>query len=225
MGMTLAFLRRLPRTKSSQKKRRWLIFPPCIAVNWATSSIVATSLATTINATNAIMTTETNYCHQDDWCHNGPCCNNKDSKNSKSYEKKNDCKQDYFKKKRNNAIHNDQSSLSSAGALSGKRSHSRSRSPPRSCSWFSSHSSSRGYNNHHVSHDDCKPSAAPKCGYSYSFKSNDGGHIHCTEKSNTIFATTLLQQQRKVSAPTNRKLRQQRSCVYHLVVSLFQIEN
>ncbi len=51
----LAFFRRLPRTKSSQRKRRWLIFP--LRINWATSSIVGTSIATTIKATITIMMT------------------------------------------------------------------------------------------------------------------------------------------------------------------------
>jgi hypothetical protein len=54
----LAFLRRLPRTKISQKKRRWLIFLPRVAVNQATSSIVATIIVTTVEATNAIVMTD-----------------------------------------------------------------------------------------------------------------------------------------------------------------------
>jgi hypothetical protein len=33
------------------------------------------------------------------------------------------------------------------------------------------------------------PSALPKHGHSYSSKSDDGGHIHCPHKSDTIFAT------------------------------------
>jgi hypothetical protein len=41
-------------------------------------------------------------------------------KNSKSYNKKDDCKCDHFKKKSDKAMHNDQSSLSSAGSSSGK---------------------------------------------------------------------------------------------------------
>ncbi len=52
----LAFLRRLPRTRSSWKRRKWLIFLPCVAVNRLTSSIVATNIVTTIEATNAIIT-------------------------------------------------------------------------------------------------------------------------------------------------------------------------
>jgi hypothetical protein len=50
----LAFLRRLPRLKSSQKERKWLIFPPHVAMNQATSSIVATSIVITIEVTDAI---------------------------------------------------------------------------------------------------------------------------------------------------------------------------
>jgi hypothetical protein len=62
-----------------------------------------------------------------------------------------------------------------------------------SWSWSCSCSSSRSCNNHHVDQEDRKPSAAPKHGYSpkhgylYSSKSDDGGHIHCPDKSNTVF--------------------------------------
>ncbi len=125
------------------------------------------------------------------------CCNDEDSKSSKSYKKKDDCKCNHFKKKSNAAMHNDQSSLSSTGNLSGKRSRSCSRSPLRSRSWSCSCSSSRSYNNHHVDNDDCKPSALPKHGYLYSSKSDDGGRIHCPDRSNTVFAT--------FSAPTAKK--------------------
>jgi hypothetical protein len=43
--------------RSSQKRRRRLIFPLHAAVNPATGSIIATSTATIIKATNTIMTT------------------------------------------------------------------------------------------------------------------------------------------------------------------------
>ena len=43
-------------------------------------------------------------------------------KSSKSYDKKDDSKHDYSKKKSNKAMHNDQSSKLSVGNLSGKRS-------------------------------------------------------------------------------------------------------
>jgi hypothetical protein len=100
-----------------------------------------------------------------------------------------DCKRNYSKKKSNEAMHNDQSSKSSTGNLFGKRS--------RSCSWSSSGSqsqsrscsSSRSYDHHHVDQDDCKPSAAPKRQYSYSSESDDGGRIHCPDKSDSVFAT------------------------------------
>jgi hypothetical protein len=59
------------------------------------------------------------YHHQDDQHHNRPCHDDKDSKSSKSYKKKDDCKRDHLKKKSNKAMHNDQSSLSSADNLSG----------------------------------------------------------------------------------------------------------
>jgi hypothetical protein len=42
-------------------------------------------------------------------------------RNSKSYNKKDERKCDHFKKKSDKAMHNDQSSLLSAGSLSGKR--------------------------------------------------------------------------------------------------------
>ncbi len=45
---------------------------------------------------------------------------------------KDDCKRNHFKKKSNKAMHNDQSSPSSAGHLSGRRSQSHSRSPSHS---------------------------------------------------------------------------------------------
>ncbi len=71
-------------------------------------------------------------------------CNDKDAKSNKSYNKKDDSKRDFSKKKSNKAMHNDQSLLSSAGNLS-RRSQSCSRPPLRSCSWSFSCSSSRSY--------------------------------------------------------------------------------
>jgi hypothetical protein len=128
-----------------------------------------------------------------------PCCNYKDSKNSKSYKKKDDCKCNHFKKKSNEAMHNDQSSSLRADTLSGKRSCSHSRSPLPSCSWSCSCScsSSRSYDNLHVANDDCKPSMLPRHGHSYSFKGDDSGCTHCPDKSDTVFAT--------FSAPTAKK--------------------
>jgi hypothetical protein len=114
------------------------------------------------------------YCHQDNQCHNCHCCNAKDPKSNKSYKKKDDCKCNHFKKKSNKAMHNDQSSLLSAGNLFGKRSCSCSRSSLRSCSRSCSCLSSRSYDNHHVDHDDCKLSVPPKREYLYSSKSDDG---------------------------------------------------
>ncbi len=86
-------------------------------------------------------------------------------------------------------MHNDQSSLLSAGNLSGRRSHSCSRSPSRSCSWSQSCSSSRSYDIHYVAQDDRKPSTLPNRWYSYSSKSDDSGRIHYPDKCNTVFAT------------------------------------
>ncbi len=128
------------------------------------------------------------YHHQDSRHHDCGQCNDKDRKSNTSYNKKDDCKCNYSKKKSNEAMHNDQSSLSSAGNLSGRRSQSRSRSPSHSCSWSRSCSSCRSNDSHHVNQDDHKPSAAPKRRYSYS-KDNDDGHYYRPDKSNTVFAT------------------------------------
>ncbi len=124
------------------------------------------------------------------------------------YISPNNRRRNQFKNKSDKAMHNDQSS--SAGNLSARRSRSRSRSPSRSCfcSWSCSCSSNRSYSNHHVDQDDRKPSAAPKQGYSpkrgylYSSESDDGGCIHCPDKSDTVFAT--------FSAPKAKKKRTQK---------------
>ncbi len=49
----------------------------------------------------------TDYRHQDNQCHNCGWQDDKDSKSSKSYDKKDDCKCNHFKKKSNKAMHND----------------------------------------------------------------------------------------------------------------------
>ena len=46
---------RLPRMRSSQRKRKQLIFPPHIAVNQATINIAVVTTATIIEETNAIV--------------------------------------------------------------------------------------------------------------------------------------------------------------------------
>ncbi len=107
----------------------------------------------------------------------------------KSYDKKDDCKHDHSKKKSNKAMHNDQSSLSSAGNTSIRRSRSCSRSPSCFCSWSRSCLSSRSYDNHHVTQDDRRPNRPLKWRYSYSSKSDNSRRIHCPYKSNTVFAT------------------------------------
>jgi hypothetical protein len=114
------------------------------------------------------------YQHQDNQHHDYGQCNNKDAKSNKSYDKKDDCKRNYSKKKSNKTMHTDQSSSLSASNLSGRRSQCCSKSPLRSCSWSCSCSSSRSYNNHHVNQDDCKLSAAPNGGYLYPEDDNDG---------------------------------------------------
>jgi hypothetical protein len=104
---------------------------------------------------------QSDYRHRDNSRHDCPRCDNKDVRSNKSYDKKDDRSCDHFKKKSNEAMHNDQSSLSSAGNSSRRWSQSCSRSPLRSQSWSCSRSSSRSYNNHHVDQDNSKPSAAP----------------------------------------------------------------
>jgi hypothetical protein len=128
------------------------------------------------------------YHHQDDWRHDPGRRNNKDARNNKSYNKKDDCKRTHFKKKSDEAMHNDQSSLLSAGNLPGRRSWSCSRSPLRSHSCSCSRSSSRSYENHHVEQHDCKPSVAPKRRCLYS-KDDYDGHYHRPDKNDSVFAT------------------------------------
>jgi hypothetical protein len=94
----------LPRTKCSQKRRRRLIFLLHAAVNQASGSIFATSIVTVIEATNVIATI-------DDLTIVIEMINTMivlvatkmDSMNSKSYEKNDDHKCNYFKKKSNEA--------------------------------------------------------------------------------------------------------------------------
>jgi hypothetical protein len=52
----LAFSRILPRTRNSHKRSKQLIFLPPVAVNQATSSIIAINIATIVGATDAIAT-------------------------------------------------------------------------------------------------------------------------------------------------------------------------
>jgi hypothetical protein len=63
---------------------------------------------------------QSDYGHQDNWRHNRPQRNDKDMRSNKSYDKKDDCKCNHFKKKNDESMHNDQSS--SAGNLSKRRS-------------------------------------------------------------------------------------------------------
>jgi hypothetical protein len=128
------------------------------------------------------------YRRQDHQRHDCGRRNDKDAKNNKSYNKKDDCKCNHFKKKSDEAMHNDQSSSLSAGNSSGRRSQSCSSSPLHSCSCSCSRSSSRSFKNHHVEQHDCKRSAAPKRGCLYS-KDDDDGHYHRPNKNDTVFAT------------------------------------
>ena len=59
-----------------------------------------------------------------------------------------------------------------------------------------------GSTNTIMDQDDCKPSAAPKRQYSYSSESDNGGRIHCPDKSDIVFAT--------FSAPKAKKKRTQK---------------
>jgi hypothetical protein len=52
----LAFLRRLPRTRSSKKEKKTAHLPAAHSRKLASNSIVATSISTTIEATNPIIT-------------------------------------------------------------------------------------------------------------------------------------------------------------------------
>jgi hypothetical protein len=52
----LVFSRRSPKIRSSQRKRKPLIFLSRVAVNQATGSIIVLNIATTIKATDAIVT-------------------------------------------------------------------------------------------------------------------------------------------------------------------------
>jgi hypothetical protein len=156
---------------------------------------------------------QSNYRHQDDWHHDCPQCNDKDMRSNKSYDKKDDCKCDHFKKKSDEAMHNDQSS--SDGNLSERRSWSCSRSPLQSCSCFRSCSCSisRSYINHHVDQDNRKPSAAPKQGYHPSMGTCIPPRVTMADafitQTKTILCLppSLLQKQRR-STPRNRELRQ-----------------
>ncbi len=186
----LLFLRRTPRTRSSQKRRRRLIFPSHAAVNLATWCIIATSTVTIIKATDAATTTdepiiiiETIY----------PTIILVASIRttravSPMRRRMTASMSDHLKKKSNKAMHNDLLFVEH-GHLIQKRCHSCSRSPSRSRSGSWSCLSSRNYNNHHVSHDDHKPSALRKCGYSYSSERNDNRCIYRPEKSDNVFAT------------------------------------
>jgi hypothetical protein len=62
------------------------------------------------------------YRHQDNQRHDHGQRDDKDARNNKSYNKKDDRKRDHFNKKSDEAMHNDQSSLLSAGNLSRRRS-------------------------------------------------------------------------------------------------------
>jgi hypothetical protein len=138
------------------------------------------------------------YCHRDDWCHDRGQRDDKDLRNSKSYNKKDDHKPNHFKKKSDEAMHNDQSSLSRAGSLSGKR--GRSWSPLRSRSCSHSCSSSRSYESQNVEQHDQKPSAVPKRGRLYS-KDNDNGHYHRPDKSDSLFATFSAPKAKRSNCP------------------------
>jgi hypothetical protein len=59
-----------------------------------------------------------NHHHQDNQHHDCPQHDDKDLMSNKSYNKKDDCKRDHFKKKSNKAMHNNQSSLLSADNFS-----------------------------------------------------------------------------------------------------------
>ena len=75
-----------------------------------------------------------------------------------------------------------------------------------------------------MAHDDCKPSALPKHGYSYCLESDDGGRIHHPDERDTVFATFFAPTAKRGKPPPNRESCQQRIHVSYLM-SLFEIGN
>jgi hypothetical protein len=180
---------RLPRIRSSHRKRKRLIFPLHVAVNRATLIIAVVTTVTIIKATDVIATItnltivikSTNATIALDVMTR--------TQKAPSPTTKRMIASAITPRKRAMAMHNDQTSKSSAGNSSGKRSRSCSRSSSRSQSWSHSCSSSWSSDHHHINQDDCKPSAASKRQYSYSSESDDGGRIHRPDKSDSVFAT------------------------------------
>ncbi len=128
------------------------------------------------------------YRHWDDWRHDCGQRNDKDARNSKSYNKKDDCKCNHFKKKSNEAIHNDQSSSSSTGKFAQKK-ESTSISFVLSLSFSLLLKQQKlQKSSHHVKQHDHKPGAAPKRGCLYSVDDDDR-HYHCPDKSDSVYAT------------------------------------
>jgi hypothetical protein len=178
-------------------KKTRCIFPPCIAVNQATSSIVATGITTTIKVTNAIARTN-NPINAIEMINTMFVLNATiRTLITASLTKKRIITSAINSKQNNEAMHNDQSTLSSTDTLSGRRSQSCSRSSFVLLFLVLLLLKQRSYGNHHVASDDRVLSALPKSGYLYSSMSDDGGRIHCPDKSNTVFAI--------FSAPTAKK--------------------
>jgi hypothetical protein len=115
-------LDKIPKDTSSQRKRKRLIFLP--HVTWIK---LAPALQLQLPWPSSKQPTQLHNQHHDHGWRN-----DRDTRNSKSYNKKDGCKRDHFKKKGDKAMHIDQSSLSSASSSSEK--WRQSWSPSRS--WF-----------------------------------------------------------------------------------------
>ncbi len=185
----LAFLRRSPRIKSSQKKRKLLIFLLRVAVNRATSSIVATSIATIIEGANTVATIADLTIVIETIDITIILIAAIKTQRTASPTKTRMITSVITSTKRPMRPCTMTSPLCRAQATHPEKGVTLAQGPLScSCSQSCSCSSSRSYDNHHVATDDCKPSALPKCGYLYS-KDNNEGHCHPPDKDDTIFAT------------------------------------
>jgi hypothetical protein len=150
------------------------------------------------------------YRHRDNQRHNHPQCNNKDLKSSKSYEKKDDCKCNHFKKKSNRA-YTMTSPLCQAWAIRPEEAvvlaqdllHvlvlglalAQAAGATTITMWLRM-TASRA---HSPSTGTCTPLRVMMAGVSITLT-----------RAIPFLPPSLLQRQRKVSAPRNKKLRQQR---------------
>ncbi len=193
----LAFLRRLPRTRSSQRKGKRLIFLPRVAMNQATVNIAVTNTTITIKATDAIATITdlTIIIKTIDAMIVVNAMTRTQRATSPTTRRM--IASVITPRKRVTRPWIMTGTLCSVPAIHLEEGVDlvqdhlfHSHSPSRS------RSSSRSYDNHHVDQDYCKPSVAPKHRYLYS-EDNDGGHYHHPDKNNTILPPSLLWRQKK----------------------------